>query len=532
MGCYTRAVAPFRAMARSLLGKPSVVLLLLTLFFGLWLCTLKGPVSLDDGLRHVEMGRRMAEQGTITLDWSQFIYAGVLRDLHTDPWFLADALYAPFAHIDSFIALRLFTLVAFVLLAASFLLALRAYEVPKRSQSILLLLLALGDPVFLFRLLLGRPFVLFTAAALLVLWCLRARREWVLVPLLCLSVLLSHLFIFPLGIALLFAVWLGFGRGEWKRTGLVLLFSGTGVGAGLLLHPGAGAYLWYIVHVLALIPLLGSLGLGSELQTSFFVDTVSVWVLLGAIITLLGACTAEERKRAFAAEGDAPFLLILLALFLGAFFFWDRAIDFLWPLLLLFIGIFLTRFPALPSRIAKRSLPASVYVRGLVLVSLLLLAAPAAFELATIPLVMPRLSAASLERVPHGARVLNIDWGLMPLLVHLRSDLKFAAGMDPTFTYLADPGMTSWMRGADVVSPKNVALWLRSVPAAFSSDTLVFNPKKHQNLAKALTTVSGVVSLGSSPQFLVYRLPPALLPFPPIPRPLSPEGRKGRASAE
>ena len=31
MGCYTRAVAPFRAMARSLLGKPSVVLLLLTL---------------------------------------------------------------------------------------------------------------------------------------------------------------------------------------------------------------------------------------------------------------------------------------------------------------------------------------------------------------------------------------------------------------------------------------------------------------------------------------------------------------------
>jgi len=503
---------------RSLTQRPFLVLALIAAFLTVWLFSMSGPVAMDDGLRHVEMGRRMAEKGTVLLDWSEFISAGVLKDLRTDPWFLADASYIPLASLPALTALRVFTILSFLGLGASFLLLLRAYDVSARAQTWLLLLLTFGEANFFFRMMIGRPFVLVTAAAILTFWMLRTRRWWLLCPLLLLSTLFSHLFIFPLGLAVCGAVWLFLARRERRGAVHVAVASVIGVGLGFLLHPGPAEYLWYLQHVLAVIPFLGSLGLGVELTTSIYTDMISVMLTWAAIVLAVGFLTKEERGGLWRTRHDVVFFVLLIVLFTGAYLFWTRAIDFLWPLMLVTLGLLVARYPDLPARFRRHLLPQGVLGPVGLGCLLLLMFGPSVRSLAMTPFRIPSLDSigTALEKVPQGSTILLVDWELMPALVHQRHDLRFTSGMDPTFTYLADPDMTLKLRELESFPelPINLPLWLRTLPEDYVSPYVVVASYRHPTLVKTLRTLPGIESIGSSIYLDVFKLSPSLLPSP------------------
>ena len=179
------------------------------LFFAVLLLALKNVISLDDGIRHFAMAKFMAEHGlAANTGWNVFLYHGAMADLPVDPWFLYDVLLIPLTRLSPAVALKIISLIEILLISGIFLLLLRRLRTPKSAEPWYVLALFFGDFHFTHRLLLGRPFPLFTAltlAAILLIW----QKKWiVLALLLLLSALLSHLFLFPLAVSLVGVVWL------------------------------------------------------------------------------------------------------------------------------------------------------------------------------------------------------------------------------------------------------------------------------------------------------------------------------------
>ena len=116
-------------------------------------------------------------------------------------------------------------------------------EVTKpETVTMLLILLVFFESLFFYRLLVARPYALVTPLVVIVIAAALQRRHWLIAAALAASVLLSHLFVFPLFVAGACVIW-RFTLGERRTAAAVAAWSAGGVAAGFLLHPHPLPYL-------------------------------------------------------------------------------------------------------------------------------------------------------------------------------------------------------------------------------------------------------------------------------------------------
>lgn len=410
------------------------------LLFVFILSLLRNPVSLDDGLRHIMMGKRMAQDGIFAVPgWSSWLSSGYFHDHRLDPWFLSDVLYVPLAGMETVMALKLFSLESALLLALCFGLCLRQMKVRASLAALLLTLLLLGHGTFTFRLLIGRPFVVLTACMLLLICSILQRRPILAGLLMLIVALLSHLFVFAVGISIVGFLWLWIGR--QRRDALQLLgTSVAGTVTGILLHPAPLEYLQYLWLFFIQIPFKELPDRGGELFGGFGEGTI-LYPFVGFAILLIAVLI---RERTLQWKNPIVFLSTLTGLFLVQFFLWVRSIDLLWPLLLLLIGALITEQDGMALRqlaallsLSKRKRRAAGILCLLCLFSTVLLAR-ALIKSDSTRSLEPYAQALSAARP--GERILNVDWDRFPALVTVRPDLQYSLGIDPMFSAASNSG--------------------------------------------------------------------------------------------
>lgn len=488
----------------------------LVLFFALLLWSLHNVISLDDGLRHFAMAKYMRAHGiAANTGWNVFLYHGVMSTLAVDPWFLYDILLIPLTNMQPDDALKLVSMIEIALIGSCFFLLLRTLRVPTHTEAWYVLALFLGDFQFMHRILLGRPFPLFTALGLLAIYCFFQKR-WVLLGCtLFFATLLSHLFVFPLVISLLGILWLIFYRERTHalRAAFAIVI---GIGAALILHPESMAYLTYLTAVFPLIPFQRQLALGSELGYSFFSDSRSAIVMIG-LITLFFALFVAERKRIGHTETDRRivFLVTLFVCLLPPYILWIRVIDLLWPVALLAVAALHAADPLLPGKARRKLLPSFVrpWFAPVILIAYFFLTAGLLSHLLIAQDPTRTLeNFATLRAIPSQSRVLNVDWDLFPVYIALRPDLKYATGMDPTFTYLRDPKASELLhmvRGnAATFEPPilDASLWLKELTRRIPSDYLVLRRDRHRAFIETLTHVPSLLPVSASGAIAIFEI--------------------------
>lgn len=499
------------------------------LFTLLILLPLKNPPSLDDGLRHVTIGRLMAEHGIASVTggrdrrdsvkgWGDFFFAGYFAHHNSDPWFLSDVLSMPLSSLPLVTALKVSILCSLILLLLSSWLFFRSIRLPPVTTSFLLLLLAWGEMPFYARLFLGRPFPLMTVLAILTVTAV-LHRKWVfLPPLLCIATLLSHLFVLPLGISVIGALWLWTLK-EKSCAAKVMTAAVLGVLAGLLLHPAPLQYLHYLLTVFIRIPFLFGrrADMGSEMYSAFSVGPTAAIPVTGIII-LMAFFIWNKLKvplKTFHREGFS-FIAFLTLLFFCAFFVWMRALDVLWPLLVLSIALLIRIAPEMPHRfltfffnppIRRISTIAPLIV--LLFFSVYLQRTGAYFLRTNHFNALSRLQGLSL--IPSGSRVLNLDWGMFALLFAVRPDLLYATGIDSNFTYLQDPAGSDLLLFPDnlALDPKktiDIPVWLPQLLAHFPARYIVFPTSGKEKLVFLLRKSPLVQEVSADTTLTIFKV--------------------------
>jgi hypothetical protein len=477
------------------------------LFFAVLLLIRDNPLTLDDGLRHMAMGKLMAERGMLNVNgWSEFFYEGYLSNLKTDPWFLSDVLYRMFASLPGLIAIKAFTLMSVCALAASGILVFRSLKLSPMWSAVFTALLLFGEQTFTMRMLIGRPFTLMTAVILFAIWAITDRRDLLIGVLMLFSVLLSQLFVFPLMIACI-AIFSLFLRSERNRALLLTLYVFMGLVLGFCLHPQAGEYLLYLHDVFLKIPFLDSeASLSTEMQPGIWVFSLSILVILLASALLIACDIPSKTLRSFhRTQVFFPFMCAVA--FLVLYIFWIRAIDVLWPLSLVL-------FASLAVRHWKEFLAAfHFFIRSKVIVTLFL--GLCAFQVCAVPIWFymnedtKDLSAyAAIEDIEPGSRVLNMDWQRFAVYVFLRPDLTYATGIDPVFTYDTDPRVTRILLALrdDVFQKENAPAMLRELMILYPSDYIVMTEVAYAKAADTLETMQGLEKISSSREIRVFRI--------------------------
>ncbi len=453
------------------------------------LSRLENPVALDDGLRHFAMGQSIANQGIEAADWSRFFFAGYFSNHPIDPWFLSDVLYAPLASLGVFTALRIVSLSGVFLLLLSFLFAARKWKASPTVTCTCIALLLFFEPSFFYRLLVGRPYVWMTPLSVLVSVSVLWRQYWLLVVSLTIAFLLSHLFVFPLLLALVGVLWLLSLR-DWKAVSWLCIAIATGLLLGFFLHPDGGAYVAYLVDVFLRVPFLTGLEFGTEMQSGFSMG-FRVLVML-AVLALLhaGYFKSGMSIRQYHRTG-LSFLLLVNLIFLLLFLRYSRSIDFLWPLLLLSFLVLLSERPEALTVAVDRLVPPSLRIHPVLppLITLLLCASVFAGVQGALyssdETRSLRTYQNALADLPAGSRVLNVDWHFFMPAVLVRPDLKYATGIDPSFTSLDNPNVQrllteirtdAWRNEKTAVEARQ---WMSALLAEYPSDFLVFFQKRH-----------------------------------------------------
>ncbi|MFA5799784.1 MAG: hypothetical protein WC840_02385 [Candidatus Peribacteraceae bacterium] len=473
---------------------------------------LRNHPSMDDALRHFMMGRAMAEQGILRVrGWSGWFFSGYAHDHIVDPWFLSNVLYVPFSGFPVVEGLKLFSLASILALLLSFGLCLRALRVGPVASALLILLLLFGHRTYTYRLLFGRPFTLVTALTLLLLLSiLRERFLWSGL-LLCVLTLMSHLFFFPLGVSMVGCVWLAY---TGRKTSAIRLFwlSMGGVAVGFLLHPTSVEYLqylWFVFIKSSFYPLFDKGGeLGSGLGKG-----VILYPLLGFAVLLQTLLIRERRS-----VGNVIFLLdVLVAAFFLQFLIWLRAIDFLWPLLLLLIGALLADGGRVLERLGRLLLP-PVFVKTSVVATLLLLLCGATIGRLTYDLISTdgsrslRSLQQALERVPPRARILNVEWDYFSPFVAVRPDLQYALGMDPAFTYMSSLRAYGLLRLIfppieglpDARSFIDARRWTCALLSEYPAEYVLLSVAREGPIVESLRS-QGLRDVSGDPRWMVFR---------------------------
>lgn len=478
-------------------------LALSVLLLGGTLLLLRNPVTLDDGLRHFAMARVMAEKGITGTDgWAEFLYEGYLADLRVDPWFLSNALLTPLAALDPVPALKLFATASVAAVGAASVLALRALRLPRSLSAPFLALLLFGDQQFLGRLLIGRPFALMTALSILLIWAILRKKDVLALPVMTVAVLLSQLFAFPLAFGFIAVVWL-LATGRKRRGVLLACWTMAGAALGMRLHPDGPAYALYLYDAFIRIPFLDAeASLSPEMQSGLAdVALPSVLILLGASLLLAVSDALAGGMRTFL-RSDAFYLLLVAVFLLPGFVLWVRTIDLLWPVLVLLLASLTGRnvlrirrtFGFLwKPRLTRRLLGALATCQILLVPAWLLLHDEE-----------KNLSAYdAVNAIPAGARVLNTEWERFFVYVLLRPDLKYATGIDPSFTYLADPEVTDLLRRIETNPDEQT---FRALLRAYPADYLLVPNRPHGKAAAVLSGMKEVRNVALSPEAAVYRV--------------------------
>ena len=401
------------------------------------------PASWDDGLRHLTMARTMQVDG-ITQTWSHFFYGGYLATHAVNPWFLADVSYIPFTFLPDIVALKTYALVA----AAALLFVLRKLiqpmEIPEVWKTILLATL-FSSPTFLGRLEFGRPFVWQTVFCLLILDAASRQKYRIAGVVMIVATLFSHLFVFPLLFGMVGAAWIA-STGKWRMGALFGSSAFAGTAIGMLLHPAPAAYASYIAtvffrtalnaHTVTQVP---------ELLPGALVDLSPA--LLGCMLAFLAIGHVALGKRFplkdFHAHGGTLVLTISGAMLIAYLAAWARIIDILWPMEIVLAGTLCASLrPTVEELIAapKKFLGRSPQI---LLASLLITVPVAAVSSSALHNVRETKAhdlsqLSSITEIPPGSRVLNIDWRLCAAMILVNPELRFATGLDNTFTWIED----------------------------------------------------------------------------------------------
>ncbi len=500
-----------RIFSPSILPYLAVILSLCLVW--LLLLQLENPVSLDDGLRHFAMARLMTEQGIGTAEWSQFFSHGYFAHHSVDPWFLSNLAFIPLLSFGPVLALKLFALCSVFLLLISFLYACSVFRASPLVTAVGIGLLLFFDPSFFYRLLVARPYELVTPFAVIIIAAAISKRSFLIGIALTLCVLLSQIFIFPLLIALLAVAW-RISLRDWREAGTLLFWISFGVLIGFWLHPDSLEYVLYMHDTFLRIPLLPGVRLGVEMQSGFVLGS-RVVVVLG-ILTLLHVVLLKEGMtyRKYLQSG-LFFLAALTGLFTVLFFFWARSIDFLWPILILLLVLSLSVSPGIFSRTIAAMLPRkfcpSLRIRVFVLFLLLssVFLAMAYTLTATDADRSLEVYAQALQNIPADSSMLTVDWHFFMPAVLVRPDLKYATGIDPSYTYLDNPRVLELL--ASLGTPKfkssptesDLREWLQNILALYPSDYLVLFRSKHAAVIDQFEK-SGMKDLSRSAEVAVF----------------------------
>ncbi len=487
------------------------------------LLPLPNPPSIDDGLRHLVMGRTMAERGMLSVGgWGDFFSTGYFTQHNTDPWFLADVLMMPLRGVPTVAALKLIIVLSIAFFIATALFALRSFRMSPAVTGALLLFLMLGEPKFTGRLFLARPFLLMTCIAILTLLAvLRRKPVWVFI-LLAFATLLSHLFVLPLGIALLGALWL---RSLPEKRGALLLLVALigGTGLGLLLHPAPLNYIHYLLTVFIRIPFSFSqrAEMGSEMFSSF-ASGPSLVEPLAAVIFLMGLFAVVRLRvpRIALHRGGLSLIAVIAGSLLLASFLWVRAIDVLWPFLILLLAGLLASVPQLPGAMLRAFAPRSPLQTARIVVLFLILICSARLYRLT-ELMGERNTHTSLQRfaavqiIPPNEAVLNLDWDIFPPLLSLRPDMMFAAGIDVNLTAFTDREAADLLALPDVwqknptLLPDDPSPWITALHAHLPGNYLILATWRYPLLLPKLRTLPILKELASGKDGLtVFKIIP------------------------
>ncbi len=517
----------------------ALVVILLVVCLALFLP--KNPISLDDGLRHLKMAE-LSREGEVH-GWGDFFFTGYFSERNFDPWYGADLAYIPFTFIPSpVIGLKVATIGFLSIILLCFASLLRRYRASPTLSALLLFLLFLGSYGFTNRMLLGRPFLLTTGVFLLTYLLLLEKRFLFLALLLAFSVLLSHLFVFPLLLCLCGIAWLLFLK-ERKESAMLASASIGGVVLGFLLHPDPLYYLSYLRDVFLRIPFAQELGIGTEFAGGLADADIFLFLVLFLLILVVALCRKRLSLPVLLSRRPEIFLTLFLMLgFLGAYVLWERAVDLLWPLMLLFALQLLTcdarvereAFMHLHSPIHPR-LPFR-WIHGLLL---LLFLNSGLIISQNIEFDRSRSLAfySAIQNVPPQSRILNIDWDIFPVLFFLRSDLLYARGMDPTFDWVNDAEATElldrvndrfafqwsdlpgtyrdarsrWQKTQFLFQRENTSMdvreWLTEVRTRFAPQYLLIDRRKHRWLIARVLEEPSMTLVAESPFISIFQMP-------------------------
>lgn len=484
--------------------------------FLIWslLARLENPVALDDGLRHFAMGRLMLEQGIGNAHWSQFFSQGYFAHHSLDPWFLSDIVFMKLVPLGSILALKIFTLLSVGFLLAVLLYALRAFRTPPVTAAIGVLLLMFFEPSFFYRLLVARPYELVTPFALLIPVAAIMKRPSLIALSIALSVLLSQVFLFPLFIACACVLWRLTLR-EWLPAAELFSWILLGVLLGFFFHPEPLSYATYVLRTFVRIPFIPGIQLGTEMQSG---------VLLGfrmfcitAVIALLHASLFRDGMTSRDYQQSGLSLLSFLAgFFLLLFLLWTRAIDFLWPILVLLLIRILSLKPGIFQETITHLLPSRFRIKPLILYLLFFMLVASVFAgvqgalYASDETRSLRPYADALSEIPAGSTILNVDWHFFMPAVLVRPDLKYATGIDPSYTYLDNPEALRLL--AQLNTPEfrssptanGTREWLQQILSEYPSDYLVLLTSRHKEFVAVLKEQLGLKDVSKSEEVAVF----------------------------
>jgi hypothetical protein len=435
------------------LPRPSLLPLITSviglLILGSVLIGLEAPLSLGDGIRHITFASQLFEHGVQHIGgWGDVLFSGYFSVRNIDPWFLTHVLLIPLTVMEVVPAQYLFALLQIALLCSVTVMIFRSLKLSPQVQSALLGVLLFGNIQFTLRLLLGRPLLITVALCILVLAAVLKRKAITVGILLALATLLSHMFPFPVFIAVCGCVWL-VSISENKAALQLAMYSVIGVAIGIALHPQSLSYVHYMLTVFLREPFLTPIHNATEMQSGLtrmgaMAAVTGLAVLLAHYARMVGDVSWREMhdKGVSLTAGIVLFMLLCMLL-------WTRMMDFLWPLQIVLLGQILSLRPYLMRDIATALLPSFALKRGtIVLLTLLILGVHTAklhhsFRTTDAKRLLTHFSTP-LQNIPAGSRILNTDWDIFPALFTVRPDLLFTRGMSPSYDY--------------VLSPKSIAL--------------------------------------------------------------------------
>lgn len=466
----------------------------IVLLFALILFTLHNPTSLDDGLRHFTMAQAMREQGIMSMPgWSGFLSQGYLHHIPVDPWFLSDVLLIPFTHLPIAKGLQLFIVLNLALLVGVSLRLFRSFKLSTVERCFFLLLLIFGDAQFLGRFLLGRPYSLITIVSIAVVLCILKRKWLILAIILALSVLLSQLFVFPFFLCAC-AILASLISRKYSDTLTISAASLIGLIAGLFLHPYSFLYISYLITAFFQIPFLKSIGLSREMQSGV-TDVACVGVLiLIASASFLAIALQKKKRIIFNNHPDILFLGIASLFLAAAFFFWVRAIDLLWPLLVILTARLYVLDRTSVTDLLKHLRPKNNHL----LQFIQYIAIGLCFvQVMSLPYVLVRDDKTHslepyeiLSRIPQQSRVLNFDWDKFSIYMSIRPDLHYATGIDRAFTYFSDPEVADAIHRLEKQSPgkplENASELLEMILHEYPTEYVIASQKKFHSLIELM----------------------------------------------